>query len=128
MGIGIASGEPLEGTAPQLGIGCLAYGKQHLGDVMQEVLGLVEQTVAQTSAYQDAQEAVDEHGVELLVAQLLLAEQAMHEQIHAHQAHTPAERIPPHGQRTQLKGRGGGVPMDEEFGHTLNLKCIMSPS
>lgn len=104
------------------------YGEQHLRDMVEIIRGLVEEAMPQACTYQDAQEAVEEHGFKLLITELLLSEETVHEQIHSQQSYAPAQRIPAYSQRTQFNGCGGGVPMNEELYHTLNRKCMISPS
>ncbi len=78
----VARGKPHEPGSPQLGARRFLDGQEHLGKVVQIVVGLVEQAVTQPGTHQDAHEAVEEHGVELVLAQLLLLIEPVHEHIY----------------------------------------------
>ena len=97
-------------------------GQEHLDDVLagrEEVVGLVEQAVAQSGAYQDAQKAIEEQRVEQVLLHflpvlrqrphgyLLLIEQLSHDDIGQCQTDEPAQRIPTDGSQRQT-----GVPID----------------
>ena len=77
-------------------------GQQHLHKALercQEVVGLVEDAMPQTGAHKDADEAVDEQGVEQLVLYLLFFIQAFHHKVGQQQSDEPAQGVPAEGHR-----------------------------
>ena len=69
-------------------------GQQHLEEALerrQEIVGLVEDAVAQAGANQDAEEAVDEEGVEVFVLNLLLLVEAAYDEEGDGQTDEPAQ-------------------------------------
>ena len=121
MGLFVSGGNPHQPRCPAFRIGRFLDGQQHLNGVGQEVVWLVEQAVAQTGARQNADEAVHEHGFELLFADALLLVELVHEQVYGSQAQTPAERIPSDGQNAQVDGYDIGVPVYEKSLHDAFL-------
>ena len=78
------------------------YGQQHLDEALErreEVVGLVEDAMAQTGADKDAEEAVDEQRVEQLVLDFLLFVQPFDNEVSQCQADEPAQRVPAERQR-----------------------------
>ena len=94
-------------------VGQLADGKHHFHGVREEILRFVEKAMAQAGTNEYAQEAVHEHGVELLLADFLLTVQTVHEQIDAQQAYAPAKRVPANGDEAEVQGYYVRVPGDE---------------
>ena len=77
-------------------------GQQHLDEALErreEVVGLVEDAMAQTGADKDAEEAVDEQRVEQLVLDFLLLVQPLDNEVSQCQADEPAQRVPAERQR-----------------------------
>ena len=96
-------------------VGQEVYGQQHLDEApprRQEVVGLVEDAVPQACTYQDAQEAVDEQRLKLLVADLLFLVQSPHDEVRQCQAYEPAQRVPPESPRADVKRLKVRVPHD----------------
>ena len=102
-----------------------ADGQQHLdeaGEIVEVVLRLVEEAVAYAGSRKDADEAVEEEGLEEGVLDLLLFIEALHEEVGACEAYHPEQCI-----ETYRAYADGGIPGNHVF-YTLNRKCMMSPS
>ena len=91
----------------------IAHRQQHLNGVGEVITRLVEEAMPQSCSDKYAEEAVHEHRFELFLAYLLLPIELVHEQIHAHQSDSPAQRVPAYGKKTQVKSDHIGVPSDE---------------
>ena len=99
--------------------------QQHLdeaGEIVQVILRLVEEAVAYAGSRKDADEAVEEEGLEELVLDLLLLIETLHEEVGACEAYHPKQCI-----ETYRAYADGGIPGNHSI-YTLNLKCMMSPS
>ena len=107
------AGQSLESRVVPVAHGVLLHGQHHLHGMAQEVLGLVEQAVAQAGTDEYAEEAVEDQGVELLLGDALLAEQPVLQQIHREEADGPAQRVPTHAERADVEQEDVGVPVDE---------------
>ena len=73
--------------------------EEHLHDVLargEEIVGLIEETVAETGTDEHTDEDVHEERVELLIGDLLILVELRHEQCTKEQAYEPAHGIPPH--------------------------------
>ena len=107
-------------------------GEQHLNQTLaagQIVAWLVKDAVTQPGTDQHTDEAIEEEGFKLLVLYLLLLIQLLYNEIGQQQAHTPQQRIPTHTESTHRKGLHRRLPVNKKHvHHTLNLKCMMSPS
>ena len=91
----------------------LTHGQQHLDRVRQIVAGLVKETMSEARTDKDAEEAVHEHRLELLLAEFLLPVEFVHEQIDTHQTNGPAQRVPTNSEEAQVKGYDIRVPRYE---------------
>jgi hypothetical protein len=78
-----------------------------------EIPGLIEETMSQSGSYQNTQEAVHEHRFELLLGNLLLTIQAMHQPIDGQQTDAPAYRVPSDGKEAKIQCYHIRVPVDE---------------
>ena len=98
-------------------VGHLVHWHEHLNEMgtrREEIVGLIEQAVAQTGTHQNANEAIDEQRIEQFVLDFLVFIQPFHHEIAAHEAYEPAHAIPSQRDRTQVAHHFGGVPVDEE--------------
>lgn len=89
----------------------LPDGQQHFYGVCEEVARGVEQAVPQTCANQDADEAVEEERVELLVGDALSAVEPLHNEVGGAQAQHPEQRVVAQGHGSYLQ-RLRGLPLD----------------
>ena len=99
---------------PCVGVGEV-YGQQHLYEAAhggEVVLGLVEDAVPQSGTDEDAEEAVDEQGIELLVRNLLILEQFPNYDVGQCQSDEPAQRVPAEGERAEVECVQRRVPGD----------------
>jgi len=100
---------------------------EHLDDVVprrEEIVGLIEQAVAQSGADEDAQEAVDEERVEdvhfgllavyhpHLLVYLLFQEEVPHDEVSQSQADEPAGGVPTYAETAYLKDVEVRIPND----------------
>ena len=72
-------------------------GQQHLNKTAagsEEIVGLIEDAMAQTRTGQDADKAIEEERIELLVADVLLLIQPFHYKIGDGQTEKPAQGVP----------------------------------
>ena len=70
-------------------IGKLAYRQEHLHRMGKEILRFVEKAMAESCTYEYAEEAIDEHWFKLVLAQLLLLEQIVHQLVHGKKTYAP---------------------------------------
>lgn len=89
-------------------------GQYHLPKVVQVIVGLVEEAVSQTRAYQDAEEAVEEQGFELVVGNLAVAVLPAHDEVGENQADDPQKTIVADGDAEEVEQFGIGIPVDAE--------------
>jgi hypothetical protein len=85
----------------------LADGQEHLYDMVEtaeEIIWLVEETVSQTSSYEDSQEAVDEERVEKLIFYMCLFVKFLYYKVRQNESYQPAKRIPSDGEEGYLVG------------------------
>ena len=92
----------------------LLDGEQHLNRMREEIARLVEQAMAQARADEDADEAVEEERVELLGRNLLLAVEAIDNEIGQRQSQTPHQRIPTYFYRAKRQGYLRGRPNNHD--------------
>ena len=95
-GAAVACQSLIAGELPRA-VGHEVYWQYHLHHVpaaRQEIVRLIEQTVAQARAYQYADEAVDEERIEQLRLYLLLGIQPFYYEICRQQTEQPAQRVP----------------------------------
>lgn len=96
---------------------------QHVGGAAEEVIGLVEQAVAQSGTNQDAKEAVEHERVELLVTNALFLVEPVLQQIDTKQADGPAQGVPAHSERPDVERKDVGVPINiQQIYHILLLR------
>ena len=98
-------------------VGHVVYRDDHLDETVparEEVLGLVEEAVTQSSADQDAQKAVNEKRLEVGIFYFLFFIQPLHDEVGQQQADEPAGGIPPNGERTDAEDLEIGIPKDVE--------------
>ena len=77
------------------------YGQEHLQNMLptaEEIVGFIEQTVSQTRTDEDAEEAINEQRVEILVFDFLFLIQVFHDKESEAQSEQPAQRIPADGE------------------------------
>jgi hypothetical protein len=94
-------------------VGHVVHRDNHLDGVVprcEEIVGLIEQAVAQSGTDEDAEKTVDEERVEILVFNLLFLVQPLHDDVSEHQSDEPAQRIPAHSERTQPECEQVRVP------------------
>ena len=121
-------------SQPPTAVGHETGGKEHLdetGHAGEVVLGFVEQAMPQACPDEHTKEAIEEEGVELLVLNLLLLVEPLHDEVGDDEPEAPQEAVPPDGEETNGECLDGGLPVDEKRchgRHTLNRKCMMSPS
>jgi len=90
-------------------------GQQHLHEALerrQEVVGLVEDAVAQSGTDEDAEEAVEEQRVEQLVLDFLLLVEFPYHEIGNNQTEEPAQGVPAEGVRADAECFYRRVPDD----------------
>ena len=113
-------------------VGQLVEGDEHLNESLatrQVVVGFVEDAMTQSGSHEHTHETIEEEGFKLLVLNLLVFVETLHNQICQQQAEAPQQGVPTDTVRTYCKHLNGGLPIDETYhNHTLNLKCMMSPS
>ena len=94
-------------------------GKPHLdeaGKVMEIIGGLVEDAMPQTGTKQDAEETIEEQGLEEFVLYLLVLIEFLHYEVGACQAQHPKE-----GVEAQGANADGGIPSNH-FREELRVK------
>jgi len=99
-------------------------GQQHLEEPLERgeiIVGLVEETMPQTGTDQDAEEAVEQEGVEELVLDLLLLVQTAHDEVGDDYTDEPAQGVPAEGHGANGEGLNVWVPEDviQDIGHCL---------
>jgi len=112
----------------QAGIACVAPavggatdGEEHLDGVTEEIGWLIEEAVAEPCADKDADEAIEEEGVELFARNALAAVETGYDEVGQHESDSPAERIPAQAEVADVQGDEIGVP-DDGFCHGERLK------
>jgi hypothetical protein len=79
----------------------------------QIIAWFVEQAMSQSCPNQDAEEAIHKHRLELLLANLLLKIQLVHQQINCHKPNRPAQRVPAYREKAQIESNDVRIPMYE---------------
>ena len=90
------------------------HGENHFPEVVQVVVGLVEQAVAQAGTDEDTEEAVEEQRFELVVADAPVAVFFLHDEVGKSQADDPQQAIVTDGDTEEVEQFGIGVPVDVE--------------
>ena len=80
----------------------------------QEVGRFVEQAVPQTRTDENTEEAIEEEGIKLLLRNALSAIEPIDHKVGRNQPQHPAERIPTHGNRAELKSDKVGIPSNHK--------------
>ena len=80
----------------------------------QEVGRFVEQAVPQTRTDENTEEAIEEEGIELLLRNALSAIEPIDHKVGRNQSQHPAERIPTHGNRAELKSDKVRIPSNHK--------------
>ena len=102
-------------------VGGAADGEEHLDGVTEEIGWLIEEAVAEPCADKDADEAIEEEGVELFARNALAAVETGYDEVGQHESDSPAERIPAQAEVADVQGDEIGVP-DDGFCHGERLK------
>ena len=108
------AGQPLIAGELPSAAGQELHGENHLPEVVQVVVGLVEEAVPQPRAYQDAEEAVEEQRVELVVGDAAVAVLLAHDEVGKGQSDDPEQAVVTDGDTEEVEQFGIGVPMDVE--------------
>ena len=90
------------------------HGENHLPEVVQVVVGLVEEAVPQPRAYQDAEEAVEEQRFELVVGDAAVAVLLAHDEVGKGQSDEPEQAVVTDGDAEEVEQFGIGVPVNVE--------------
>ena len=90
------------------------HGENHFPEVVQVVVGLVEQAMTQAGADEDTEEAVEEQRFELVVADAPVAVFFLHDEVGKSQADDPQQAIVTDGDAEEVEQFGIGVPVDVE--------------
>lgn len=70
--------------------------------MLQEIVWLIEQTVSKSCSQEDAEEAIEEEGVELLLFKFLLAIESQHNIIGCGKTNSPKQGIPSQSNGAEL--------------------------
>ena len=86
--------------------------------------------MAQTSTYQDTEEAVECKRVEIFVLNLLLLIEALNQEVGQNHSDDPHQSVPANLNRAQVELFDVGLPNDiiEKIHHTLKRNRMTSPS
>ena len=108
------AGQPLVARELPSAVRQELHGKDHFPEVVQVVVGLVEQAVAQAGTDEDTEEAVEEQRFELVVADAPVAVFFLHDEVGKSQADDPQQAIVTDGDAEEVEQLGIGVPVDVE--------------
>ena len=91
------------------------YGEYHLPEMIEVIVGLVEQAVPQPRPDEYAEEAVEEERLELVVAYFLVAVLSAYHEVSQSDAHNPQQAVIADGDAAEEPEEFGiGVPVDGE--------------
>ena len=98
------------------------YWQQHLDETVgaaQVIVGLIEEAMAKARTDEDADEAVEEERVELLVRNLLAPVEPSDDEVGKDESHSPHQRVPLDAERAKSYGIEVGLPVYEQRFHIL---------
>ena len=90
-----------------------ADGQKHLDDMLsaaEKIVGLIEETVTQARADDDAEEAIDEKRIEVLVSELLVLIEPAHHEVGTHKPDDPPQGIPVYAIGADVESHCVGIP------------------
>lgn len=98
------------------------YWQEHLDETVgatQIVVWFIEEAMSESCTDEDADEAVEEERVELLVRYLLALVEPSDDEVGEDEPHCPHQRVPLDAERTDGNGIEVGLPVDEQRFHIL---------
>ena len=89
--------------------------EEHLDDVLaggEEIIGLIEETMAQTGTHNHTEKEVEKERIEQFVLEFLVFVQPFHDVVGQTEADEPAQTVPAHAIRPDVKCHQVGIPED----------------
>jgi hypothetical protein len=95
-------------------------GDKHLkemGSIGQIVARLIKEAMTESRTYEHTNKTIEEERFELLVRNVLLLVESLHNEVGSQKAEAPEQTIPADAEGTYGKSLNGGLPVDEKESH-----------